>query len=215
MVSTQSLARSRSEISQPSRADHARRRIIAAARQHFFAHGFRGVSMDDLAAEVGMSKKTLYAHFESKTALTEAILQEKFDELDEELEEITKECSKDIVRGLRELLECVQRQVEEIQPPFVRDVRRETPQLFELVKRRRGAAFNRCFTALLVNGRKAGLVRKDLSLQLAIEVLLGATNAIINPAKLAELKLTPQEAYSTILSVFLDGVLTTKGRRTL
>ena len=43
-------------------------RIVAAARRYFLAHGFRGVTMDDLAAELGMSKKTLYAHFSSKAA---------------------------------------------------------------------------------------------------------------------------------------------------
>ena len=50
-----------------------RARILAAAREHFFAHGFRRVTMDDLAQELGMSKKTLYAHFPSKTALLEAM----------------------------------------------------------------------------------------------------------------------------------------------
>ncbi|HKA32612.1 MAG TPA: helix-turn-helix domain-containing protein, partial [Candidatus Binatia bacterium] len=44
-------------------------RIVAAARRHFLAHGFRHVTMDDLAAELGASKKTLYASFPSKEAL--------------------------------------------------------------------------------------------------------------------------------------------------
>ncbi|MBA3882940.1 MAG: TetR/AcrR family transcriptional regulator [Chthoniobacterales bacterium] len=198
-----------------SRMDDARRRIVTAARQHFFAHGFRGVSMDDLAAEVGMSKKTLYAHFESKTDLVEAVLREKFDELDQELDDIVAECSKDVLRGLHELLECMQRQIEEIQPPFVRDVRREAPEIFELVKKRRSAAISRCFVAVLENGRKAGIVRKDFSLETTIEILLGATDAIINPAKLAELKMSPTEAYGAIMTLFLDGVLTTKGRHML
>ena len=55
----------------------AARHILAGARQHFFAHGFRGVTMDDLAEELGMSKKTLYAHFPSKTALLEAVIADK------------------------------------------------------------------------------------------------------------------------------------------
>jgi AcrR family transcriptional regulator len=41
--------------------------VIAAARRQFFVHGFRRVSMDDLAAELRMSKKTLYACFPSKS----------------------------------------------------------------------------------------------------------------------------------------------------
>jgi len=53
----------------PPAAAAARRRILAGARRHFFANGFRRVTMDDLAAELGMSKKTLYAHFPSKQHL--------------------------------------------------------------------------------------------------------------------------------------------------
>jgi len=171
--------------------------------------------MDDLAAEVGMSKKTLYAHFDGKTALVEATLREKFEELDQELADIVTRSSKDVLRGLHELLECMQRQIGEIQPPFVRDVQRETPKIFDFVKKRRSAAIGRSFTAVLEKGRQAGIIRKDLSLKPTIAILLGATDALINPSKLAELGLSPQEAYSAVMTVFLDGVLTTKGKRTL
>jgi AcrR family transcriptional regulator len=60
-------------------------RIIAAARRHFFAHGFRAVTTDDLAAELAISKKTLYVLFPSKEALLEAVVLEKFDSVDAEV----------------------------------------------------------------------------------------------------------------------------------
>ena len=34
-------------------------RILLSARQMFMKYGIRSVSMDDIAAEVGMSKKTI------------------------------------------------------------------------------------------------------------------------------------------------------------
>ncbi|HWO42825.1 MAG TPA: hypothetical protein VNO43_13575, partial [Candidatus Eisenbacteria bacterium] len=55
--------------------------------------------------------------------------------------------------------------------------------------------------------------RKDLSSRLMIEILLGATESIMNPPKLAELDLTPKEGYLTITTVILEGVLTDKGRK--
>ena len=59
-------------------ADADSQRIVEAAREHFFSHGFRSVTMDDLAEELAISKKTLYAHFPSKIALLEAVLADKF-----------------------------------------------------------------------------------------------------------------------------------------
>src|SRR5262249_50593953 len=73
----------------------ARQRIIGAAREEFLAHGFHGVTMDDLAEGLGMSKKTIYAQFPSKSALLEAMLLDKFRCAEEELEAITSECSAD------------------------------------------------------------------------------------------------------------------------
>ena len=66
-----------------------RERIVAGGRRHFFANGFRGVTMEDLAEELGMSKKTLYAHFPSKTSLLQAVMVSKFQEVEVDLDRIT------------------------------------------------------------------------------------------------------------------------------
>src|SRR5262245_39265398 len=115
----------------------AGRRIVAAARRHFLAHGFRRVTMDDLAEELGMSKKTLYAHFPSKAALLEAVLLDKSRAIEAEVARITSECSSDFLAGLHQLLACLQRHAEEIRPPFLRDLQREAPELFKVVEGRR------------------------------------------------------------------------------
>jgi TetR/AcrR family transcriptional regulator, cholesterol catabolism regulator len=189
-----------------------RGRIVAGARRHFFAHGFRGVTMDDLATELGMSKKTLYAHFRSKTALVEAAILEKLASLEAELGQIEAECPADFPEALRRLLSCVQRHTEEIQPPFLRDIQREAPELFAMVQTRRAALIQRYFGKLFTDGRKAGMVRKDVPAQLVVEVLLGAIQAVVNPRKLGELGLNPQTGFSAIISVILTGVLTADGR---
>jgi AcrR family transcriptional regulator len=196
-----------------SRDDNAGVRIIAVARQHFFAHGFRGVTMDDLAGELGMSKKTLYASFPTKTDLLRAVLLDKFCRVEADLQRIAAGFSDDMFDSLHQLLACLQRHTEEIQPPFVRDIRREAPQMFELVQTRRRQIIQTYFGSLLDECRKAGIVRKDISTRLIIEILLGATEAIMNPVRIAELGLTPKAGYSTIINVVFEGVLTEKGRR--
>ncbi len=102
-------------------ADASRQRIVEAARAHFFSHGFRSVTMDDLAEELAISKKTLYAHFPSKTALLEAVLAHKFADVEAKLEEITRAYPHDFPAALHELLANTQRELNEIKPPFVRD----------------------------------------------------------------------------------------------
>jgi hypothetical protein len=47
-----------------------------------------------------------------------------------------------------------------------------------------------------------------------IEILLAAVQAIVNPAKVEELGLTPKTAFASVIKVVLEGVITRKGRKT-
>jgi AcrR family transcriptional regulator len=51
-----------------------RRQIMEGARQAFLSAGFDGASMNDIARAAGVSKGTLYAYFNSKDDLFEAII---------------------------------------------------------------------------------------------------------------------------------------------
>jgi AcrR family transcriptional regulator len=53
----------------PSRADRKRTAILEAAQEAFFAHGFVGTSMDQVAANAAVSKQTVYKHFSDKETL--------------------------------------------------------------------------------------------------------------------------------------------------
>jgi AcrR family transcriptional regulator len=207
------MRRNRSPRASPAGGD-ARQRILAAARQHFLAQGFRSVTMDELARDLGMSKKTLYAQFPGKRALLEAMLLDKFRDAEAELTSITRDAAADFAGALERLLACLQRHLGEIRPPFMRDIQREGPDLFQVVEQRRRDVIERHLGALLANGRRKGLVRKDIPMRLVMEILLSVVQAIANPAKLLELDLTPARGMAAIISVILEGVLTRGGRST-
>ena len=84
------MKRARKSLSQSRKHDANRQRIVDAARGHFFSHGFRSVTMDDLALELGVSKKTLYAHFPGKFDLLEAVLADKLTGVEATLKEVTR-----------------------------------------------------------------------------------------------------------------------------
>jgi AcrR family transcriptional regulator len=186
------------------------RRVVAAARRQFLAHGFRSVSMDDLAAELGMSKKTLYAYFPSKVALIEGVLKAKVGEIEADLEQLAKTQAANVEVALHQFLSCLQRHTAEIQPAFVRDIGRETPELFQLIEQRRRELIRRYFGGLFEDGKKAGMIRRDIPTHLIIEILLGAVQAIMNPPKLMELGLTVEQGYSSVIRLILEGALVPK-----
>jgi AcrR family transcriptional regulator len=188
-------------------------RIVDAARVHFFSHGFRSVTMDDLAEELGISKKTLYAHFPGKIDVLEAVLADKFAGVEATLKEVTRAHPHDFPATLRELLAGTQRELDEIKPPFVRDMRQKAPEVFKVVERRRAALLQRYFGKFFVEGQGAGMVRKDVPAKLIIEILLALVQSIMNPPKMEELGMTPREGFTGILKIILEGALTSKGRK--
>ena len=195
------------------RSDFIRQRIVEAARAHFFSHGFRSVTMDDLAEELGISKKTLYAHFPGKLDMLEAVVADKFASVEATLKEVTRAHPRDFPATLRDLLSGTQRELDEIKPPFVRDMRQKAPQVFKVVEQRRAALIGRYFGKLFIEGQRAGMVRKDVPARLMIEILLAMVQSIMNPPKMEELGMMPKEGFAGILKIVLEGALTAKGRK--
>jgi AcrR family transcriptional regulator len=67
-------------MAEPSKGStETRQRILEAALDAFTHHGYHGTTMDDIAAQSGTSKGTLYWYFESKEALLETVFRDLFD----------------------------------------------------------------------------------------------------------------------------------------
>ena len=169
--------------------------------------------MDDLAEELGVSKKTLYAHFPGKFDLLEAVLAAKLAAVEATLKQVTRSHPSDFPATLRELLASTHRELDEIKPPFVRDTRQKAPDVFKVVERRRAAIIQRYFGKFFIEGQRAGMVRKDVPANLIIEILLAMVQSIMNPPKMEELGMMPKEGFSGILKIILEGALTSKGRK--
>ena len=65
-------------MSSPSAKPTMKERILETADRLFYLQGIRAVGVDTIAAEIGISKRTLYNHFPSKDALISAYLTRRF-----------------------------------------------------------------------------------------------------------------------------------------
>ncbi len=64
--------------------------IIKKSGELFARYGIKSVTMDDIARELGISKKTLYAHFDSKNDLIELLIKESKQDLSSRIEDVEK-----------------------------------------------------------------------------------------------------------------------------
>jgi AcrR family transcriptional regulator len=167
--------------------------------------------MDDLAKALGMSKRTLYAYFPSKLDLLKAVIRNKFDDAEAELERINPASPQDFPVALRQLLAVAQKNLAEIEPSFLRDVQREAPELFLMLEARRRGLIERHWGKVIGRGQETGFIRKDIPVKLLNEIILGAARAVTRSPIADELDLTPKAIMSALMTVVLEGVLIRKG----
>jgi AcrR family transcriptional regulator len=187
-------------------------RIVATAERIFFAAGFSRVSMDDLARELGMSKKTLYSHFTSKEELLRAVLVRRTREVEQGLEAIMG-ARESFPLKLGHLARFLQNMVAKVSPLFLEDIRRYAPECFQVVEAFRARAIPRYFGRLFEEGIRSGHVRRQVNRELLIRMLVLSIQGIIRPETVEELHLRPREALENILAIIFDGILTPTGRR--
>jgi AcrR family transcriptional regulator len=183
-----------------------RERIVATAERIFFAGGFSRVLMDDLARELGMSKKTLYSHFTSKEELLRAVLLRRTGE-------VIVSARESVPVKLGHLARFLQGKLVDVSPIFLEDIRRYAPECFQVVEEFRARAIPRYFGRLFEEGIRSGHVRRQVNRELLIRMLVLSVQGIIRPETVEELHLRPREALEHILAILFEGILTPTGRR--
>jgi AcrR family transcriptional regulator len=77
--------------------------ILKAARKLISKYGFKKVSMDEIAQEANVTKKTVYAYFDSKESLLNALIRSELSKVRKDLEEIESKKG-DLISSLHEAL---------------------------------------------------------------------------------------------------------------
>lgn len=159
------------------RSDNRRARILAVARKHFGRFGFRRTVLDDIAAEAGCAKGSLYLEFANKQALYFAVLDDVHAEVGQRFAAAVGGIESPAA-WLRASMRFTYATLE--REPLLARLLADDPDLPQL---REYAAQDRVraeaegalkhFRELLARGVAAGELRKDLDLEVVPFVLAG------------------------------------------
>jgi AcrR family transcriptional regulator len=190
-----------------------RARILDAARRAFLAHGFDGTTMEELAGELGMSKKTLYRSFSGKEAMADALVSAKMTAVTSGIDAIMKDSGLGFSARARRVLDHVMTELSSVTPVFLRDLQRSMPHIYRRIENVRRNVVPELWGRLIREGQAEGLVREDVDPVFAAELMLHAVQGVLHPGTLDRLHLTPREAFARTTNLLLGGMLTAAGRR--
>lgn len=201
-------------INIPSSSEIApKMRILQQARAHFMAHGYCQCTMDDLARELGMSKKTLYAHYESKEAIMEDVLDGIFTEVRAAADALLADRRLGFTEKLHRFTDGMTKRFTSISPQLLRDLQRFAPHLYQHIEDLRHKNIPHIFGQLLQQGQAAGMVRPEINAAFAVEFWRPAIQSLMHPDALERLQLRPDQVFIQAITLFFGGLLTPAGRK--
>ena len=189
-----------------------RNRILEVAGSQFFSLGFTKVTMDEIAHELGMSKRTLYQHFPGKKDLLRQALLNKAQRISEGLGNMIDGNQAHFASKLEQALTFVATEMPHLSPIFLRDIQRHAPEVWQELDRRREEHIHTRFGQLIQEGVKEGFLRKDIDAEVLVLLFSTLIRNIVNPETLSHLPLSASQAFSVISGVLFEGILTDKGR---
>lgn len=192
--------------------DPVRGRIIANAEALFFSRGFSGVTMDRIAAELGISKKTLYQHFDSKHQLLYAVVSRLMAESERFIKALTEDPKLDYFQRVAGLVEHISRRTSGISRDFMQDLQKSAPEMWEEINQFRQKKIYHNFGLLVRKGARAGLIRPEIDPDLLMQMYAVLVQQMINPQALAHSAYSPGQLMKAIVELVFAGAMTEKGR---
>jgi AcrR family transcriptional regulator len=189
------------------------RRILDAARVHLFTYGYSALTMDNLAAELGMSKKTLYVHFPSKDALVEALIVGFTGEIRASADALFGDKTLSFTAKLHRFIETMVQRFARMNPHVLRDLQRSAPHIYRKIEEFRHHNIPHIFGRMLRQGQAAGMVRADIDPAFAIEFWRPAIQSLMHPDTLERLQLHSDQMFTKAINLFFGGLLTPAGRK--
>ena len=199
------------KVLSPANFDPSKIRILKSATEVFFQRGFHRVSMDSLASELGMSKKTLYAHFDSKNVLLEEVLKNMTLQINEGVMEIL-DARETALDKLRNLISFLHRRMSQVHPCFLDDVRLYAPESWKIIEEFRGRMIPVYFGRIVDEGMNEGFIKSDLNRPFFLRLLLTSVQGMMNPTAITETGISPKSVLDGIMRILFEGVLTPVGR---
>ncbi len=192
-----------------------RDRIVEAAERKFLSSGFVRVTADDLAHELGISKRTMYSVFRSKDEILMAVVRHMTSSMLEKISRDLNDPALNFAEKFALLAAALGKRLASISPVFLDDVRRSAPEAWRYIDDFRREKIMKHGRDLFESGRREGFFREDVDLDLVLRMFIELVQRFISPEAVLSSGLPAHKIMSTIFSVFFGGVLTGKGRKAM
>lgn len=185
-------------------------KIILTSAELFLNLGFKSVTMDDIAKSIGISKKTIYTHFENKTKLVEAVTLSLFEIICNGMDHICRTANNPI-EELYDVKKFMMNYFknEKVSPQY--QLQKYYPKIFQIIQHKQFDKMQQSVTDSLKKGVDTGLFRKDINIDFISRLYFMGINGIRDEAYFPLNKYDVNFITENYLEYHLRAIVTLKG----
>ncbi len=188
--------------------------LLQKTGELFKKYGVKSYTMDDVAKELGMSKKTIYQFVENKAELVRLTMQAYLEAEQNQLEGILT-ASKDSIDEMIHMVAYFYNQVREFNPSVLNDLQKYYPETWEIYNNYRFDFMLAMITKNIKSGVAQGVYRPDLDADVIAKIYIANIDVLINQDIFPSKKYVFIDTYKEYLNYHLRGIVSEKGLKYL
>ncbi|HKK60277.1 MAG TPA: TetR/AcrR family transcriptional regulator [Salinivirga sp.] len=190
-----------------------KQKIANKAKEMFLRFGYSKITLSEVSAEMGISKKTIYNHFESKDALLYYIIDQSRVQFENEINEIETNTDQSFRDMVMQNLSLLGIWVSDLRT-FTQDLAKNHPEAKKYLNDIRKDVIIRHAMRIMEKGKKQGLLDNDARSALALFIFLATAEKVSDtdyhkdlPAELtAGFPANPADLFQNIIEIIYQGI---------
>ena len=188
--------------------------ILEQAVSLFIRFGIKSMTMDEIARQMGISKKTLYQFVSNKNELVYKSVEMKINEEQDCLHGL-RESDNNPIDELMEMTKFVKANMKEIHPSVIFDMKKYHPDAWKLMNDHKERFIYESIKCNLERGVEAGLYRDNMHAEIVARLYLAMVTQIMEFSGEFETVFTQADIYEQLVRYHIRGIANEKGRKYL
>ena len=191
-----------------------KKNIILKATELFMKLGFKSVTMDDIAKEMGISKKTIYTHFNNKETIIGVVTDHVFETVCHDIDAIC-DLNQNPIQELYAIKKRVMQYMQKEKASPTYQLQKYYPAIYNNIKQRQFSYMQQCVVKNLNRGLEQDLYRQNIEVQFVARIYFNGITGIKEELLFPHTMYEGETLYEMYLEYHLRGIVTPKGRNIL
>ena len=187
-------------------------RILEKAHELFIRYGIRSVSMDDIAAQTGISKKTIYQYYTDKDELVSAVFYAIMDDNQKQCL-LDKSKADNALHEVFMAFDMVQDMFTDMNPSVLFDMEKYHPAVFKKFQEYKNSFLYGMIKSNLERGIEEELYRAEIDVDVMARHRIHSIMLGFNPDVFPGARVNLVHVEQQLLEHFLYGLATVKGQK--